>query len=512
MPPSPHRPARAAAAAVVLAAAAGLAATPAAAADRTTIVSRGDAGLAARSPFGNGDSSYAAMSGDGRYVAFLSKATNLVAGTPADPPNLVYVRDTETGKVVRASTKCPASGACVASTTASSTVRISADGRYVAFRTADGLVPEDTDGANDLYRYDVRTGTNELITDGGVDDLAGAGANLALSGDGERVVYARGPVGDETAAHLVVRDLDDPDATPRVIDVTPDGTPSAEAASGNSVALSSTGRWAVFASGATDLDGVASPPPTAVWRVDLDADRPRPQRVSVLPDGTPFEATVAGTQPSQAVSADGSRILVASMSDVPVPPGTPSAGSFGWSQYVLDVPSKRVMPVGVAEDGTMLESSYYGALSADGRRVAFVAPAALRPVDADGGSSRQQVFVRDLASTSTVRASLGADDAVSDADAAHPQISADGRYVAFQSRATTLTPAGSWGVQVFRRDTREPDATAPAPETPETPIPTVGPLVTTTSIVAPLPAIAPREATLTAGRLDLRRVASAPVA
>jgi Tol biopolymer transport system component len=81
---------------------------------------------------GNGVSSVSAISADGRYVAFVSLATNLLAPGAAVPAGQqIYVRDRQTGLTSLVSVDnnvAPNPGTGV-----SSAPSISADGRYVAF-------------------------------------------------------------------------------------------------------------------------------------------------------------------------------------------------------------------------------------------------------------------------------------------------------------------------------------------------------------------------------------------
>nr|WP_246851680.1 HtaA domain-containing protein [Patulibacter sp. SYSU D01012] len=462
------------------------------------------------------------MSADGRRVAFLSRARNLAPGAVSGTVDLLYVRDLQRGTTRRISTRCTTEG-CAPATQRATAPRISADGRYVVFRTNEGLVPADTDGTADVYRYDVETGTNELVTDGTVDDVGGAASTLAVSGDGRLVAYVTQLVPGAAAlgayAHAVVRDLDRPlgaAGAQRLLDARPDGGPADYSA--QSVALSADGRTAVFSSRAGDLDGLAdttrepSDRPNGVFAVDLREEASRPRRVSVGPDGRPYDAGFAGAAAAQALSADGTRILVGS-SD----PGTarlagvPEAHADDQQVYVLDPADGTLRAVVVDEAGRPAGSAYAAALSADGTKVAFVAPADLRPLDADAGATHDQVFVRDLLGPRIERATLGAAEETTDAAATAPQISGDGRYVAFVSAATRLTPAGTWGTQVFRRDTRAPDPAAPAGLDAPAPV-AAGPLETVTTVVAPVPPTAARAATLTAGTLDLRRRAAAPAA
>ena len=85
---------------------------------------------------GNNVSQSLAMSYDGRYVVFYSAATNLV--TPATTGQQIFRKDLLTGEVKLVS--CDASG--VPGNSASAYPCISSDGRYVAFVSiATNLIP-----------------------------------------------------------------------------------------------------------------------------------------------------------------------------------------------------------------------------------------------------------------------------------------------------------------------------------------------------------------------------------
>jgi len=91
------------------------------------------------------------------------------------------------------------------------------------------------------------------------------------------------------------------------------------------------------------------------------------------------------------------------------------------------------------------------AASADGRYVAFVGDGNnLVPGDDNG---RQDVFVRDRQSNTTVRVSVSSAGVQADRDCENPSISSDGRFVAFDSTATNLIIADTNGVRdVFLHD------------------------------------------------------------
>lgn len=112
---------------------------------QTTLVSVSSAGAQ-----GTGESWYPSLSADARFVTFSSNASNLV---PGDTNGFVdvFVHDRYTGQTARASV----SSAGDQSNGDSSWSLISADGRFVAFwSTATNLVPDDTNGFGDVFVHD----------------------------------------------------------------------------------------------------------------------------------------------------------------------------------------------------------------------------------------------------------------------------------------------------------------------------------------------------------------------
>ncbi len=96
---------------------------------------------------GNGESSYASLSADGRCVAFESLATNLVHGD-TDGVRDVFVRDRQLGLTERLSVESAGAQGNGNSLFAS----IASDGSYVVFASdATNLVPADTNGVRDVF-------------------------------------------------------------------------------------------------------------------------------------------------------------------------------------------------------------------------------------------------------------------------------------------------------------------------------------------------------------------------
>jgi Tol biopolymer transport system component len=93
------------------------------------------------------------ISADGRFVAFSSFADNLVAGDTNGTYD-VFVKDLQTGTITRVSTD----SAGTQGNSASLNPPISADGRFVAFDSeASNLVADDTNGHRDVFVKDLQT-------------------------------------------------------------------------------------------------------------------------------------------------------------------------------------------------------------------------------------------------------------------------------------------------------------------------------------------------------------------
>ena len=118
-------------------------------------------------------SQYAAISDDGRYVAFASDASNLVSGDTNGIRD-IFVHDRTTGETVRVSVDSAGNEA----NGASQQMAISGDGGHVAFvSTATNLVAGDTNGYSDVFVHDMDTGVTERVS----VDSAGNEANGASS-------------------------------------------------------------------------------------------------------------------------------------------------------------------------------------------------------------------------------------------------------------------------------------------------------------------------------------------
>ncbi len=225
----------------------------------------------------------ASISSDGRYVAFESDSATLV-GDDTNGHYDVFVRDLVSGTTVRVSV----SGDEVQGNGWSGSPAISGDGRYVAFRSlASNLVSDDTNGISDVFVRDLVEGTTVRASVSS-DEVQGDGASLfcSISANGRFVAFesaATNLVEDDSNGKkdTFVRDLVD-GATERV-SVSSDEA-EGDNTSGYSTSLSADGRYVAFMSYATNLvDGDTNGLTDAFVRDRVGGTT---TRVSVATDGT----------------------------------------------------------------------------------------------------------------------------------------------------------------------------------------------------------------------------------
>ena len=175
--------------------------------DRLTgVTTRESMGPAAQ---GNGDSTAPSISADGRYVAFESLATDFAA-SDSNGASDVFVRDRVAGTTARMSMDSSA----VPTNGGSHAAAISQDGRCVAFEsTATNLVAGDSNGASDVFVRDrvANTTTRVSVDSAGVQGNANSDAP-AISGDGRRVAFESiasnfTPGDDPFSQDIFIRDL-----------------------------------------------------------------------------------------------------------------------------------------------------------------------------------------------------------------------------------------------------------------------------------------------------------------
>ncbi len=206
---------------------------------------------------GDGYSDSPAMSADGRYVAFESAASNLVTGDTNAGMD-VFVRDRQTGATTRVDTDSSGGEADGQSTSPA----ISADGRYVAFSSAaSNLVSGDSNSTSDVFVKDTQTGAivrASVSGAGGQGD--GASDSVAIDGAGDRVSFRSfsttlvAGVGDSSNGEIYVRNL--AAGTTILASTTEVLAPVTLGAVPGRNAISADGRYVAFTSNAAGVIGL----------------------------------------------------------------------------------------------------------------------------------------------------------------------------------------------------------------------------------------------------------------
>lgn len=361
---------------------------------------------------GDGQSRNPSISAQGRYVAFDSRAVNLVPGA-TNASGDVILHDRRTGTLTLVSVGRDGQEA----DGDSYEPLISRGGRFVAFiSNARNLVPgvEVPDGGSipvQVYLRDLVEGTTVLASaNAGGEPADGRASLAAISGDGRFVVFSssannlvQGVAGSPDYPNLYVRDMRTGAVT--LGDAGTNGRPG-DAAAGGDAAITPDGRWLAFGSRAGNLV-----PGDRNGEYDVflrDRQTGRTVLVSVALGGGPAGGGLPNDDFGRdvAISDDGGQIAFTSLAPDLVPGDTNGRGD----AFVRDVGAGRTERVSVATGGAQTAGGGYRAsMSADGRRVAFLSSAPdLVPGDTN---RRTDVFVGDRAAGTTVRASVAADGA-----------------------------------------------------------------------------------------------------
>ncbi len=372
----------------------------------------------------NDHSRTSAVSADGRYVAFDSQATNILAGNSVCSPNsCVFLRDT-----------CiSAPSGCMPSTTLISVAMdgsaagnsqlfsMTPDGRYVTFGANwPNMVVGEPGGVYQLYLRDT--------CNGGPSGCSPQTTAVSLS--------SSGTFGDETSY---------------------DGS------------VSSMGRFVAFLSGADNLTSAGNPSGGYhVFLRDLCTNvvgcSNATAQVDLGPGGDqPNNPADNGAPPR--ISADGSVAAFASHATDLVFQNVNGIGNV-YAQITCANGSAGCAPsmtlISLGNDGSVANAgSNNVSISANGRFIAFGSLASnLVPGDSFGPNAWKDIFVRDTCygapagcMLSTVRVSVAIASGIgtsSNQPNDYPAISADGHYLVFMSAATNYLPgAGNGNTMVY---------------------------------------------------------------
>ncbi len=386
---------------------------------------------------GDGGSILPSISANGRFVAFIATADNLVPGDHNAQWD-VFVRDRKTGStrlISRGRGGVQGNGDTLTQTSPA----ISAGGRFVAFASyASNLVAGDTNGSADIFVRDRATGTTERVSlRSGGGQAHGDSDYPAISADGRFVVF------ESLAADLVPGDTngtydvfirDRKLGTTRRLSTGPGDIQGDDYSRGP--AISANGRFVSFYSRATNLvPGETNQTQNVFIR---DRQTGTTEYVSVGPGGIqggPFNSTLS------AISADGRYVAFDSDAANLVPGDTNGR----YDVFIRDRKAATTHRLSRASGGAQGNAqSFAPTISADGRFVAFASEATnLVPGDNNGAPD---VFIRDRRTDTTRRLSIGPGGIQGNEYSFNPAISADGRFVAFWSTASNLVSNDTNGV------------------------------------------------------------------
>jgi Tol biopolymer transport system component len=396
------------------------------------------------------------VSDDGRFVSFLSTATNLTADVVATNDTHLYVRDLTMGSTRLVDINLDGS---VPTKSIPNTSSLSPDGRFISFDSFDaGMVAGDNNQAYDVFLRDLTVDTNELISVRAPElpSLTVTGdscyaVNPVSSDDGRYVVFSStaadlAPNDTNRLRDVFVRDLQT--GTNILVSVATNGLSPASGYSMGAV-ISPDGRYVAFNSTADSLVNNDTNRQLDVFVRDIVAGTTTLVTVATngLSGSSPFiNADVSGVA---ALSSDGRYVLFASTAGGLVP-GLPAAASNPYA-FVRDLQVGTTMAVMtntyaslcfMSRDGQVLAisggasgnsiniwksnsvvKSLTGtalALSGDGRRVAYA-------------SSTNVLFIYDLAVKTNLLVTANVQFS------SYSQFSTNGRWLVYTTTAPILS-------------------------------------------------------------------------
>lgn len=356
---------------------------------------------------GNAGSGGQSLSANGRYVAFVSDADNLVAGD-TDGTADAFVRDLRTGTTRLAST---AGDGNVLDAS------LSANGRYLAFT----INPTYDTADNHIWIKDLRTGAVQRVDDA-VDTGYGAASSPALSADGRYVAFVALRTGDAPSG----------DGSSRVyrVDRVTGETVRISQVPGEGARKSAATRPSISADGSRVGYQFFVPYPTrGDWSDAYVRDVPSGElfRADEAPEGKVSDGQTEFPQ----VSADG-RYMVFNSLDSQLTPGDTNNTH---NVFVRDLKTGELRRIDAADPAAY---TAHPSLSADSRHLAFVS------VDPGDPQHTSRAYVRDLRTGRTVLANPGTQGGPSGSPVSFPVIDRHGRTVAFSSSGTDLVPGDTY--------------------------------------------------------------------
>jgi len=391
----------------------------------------------------NTGASFPSISNDGRYIVFESDSTNVVANDTNSATD-IFRYDTQTATYTRVSV----SSANVQGNGNSTMPIISGNGRYVVFWSdANNLTANDSNGYSDVFLRDMQTNTTTLIS---VNSTGNPLTNTVIitpddiSSDGRYVVMV------SDSSEIVPNDTNN--SWDIFLYDRQTGTTSRVSVNGNGDQLefgavdgklSDDGRYLAFSSSSSNL--VANDTNNAPDAFIKDLQTGQVTRVSV--DSSGNQATYLPAMPFPGpfpflivddISADGRYVTFASNATNLVANDT---NEYVWDQFFHDSQTGQTKRISINNDGTQADDlSGGGVISDDGRYVFFESGATT--LVANDTNNAFDVFMFDNQTNSLSRISLTSAGGQTDGDSGLVALSANMRYVVIASFATNIDSLG----------------------------------------------------------------------
>lgn len=383
------------------------------------------------------------VSADGRWITFASLAGNLVVGDTEGHSD-VFLHDRQTATTIRLSQD----DFGVGGNDFSQRPKISADGRFVVFESkADNLLPGLSGNETRLFLYDRINDQLDRVA-----ALAGSPFEPCILSIGDTVVIAFRsrshpllPAGTNQAQMMLESSDSSARGAPATV-VLSTREPALPVTVGNGFseppATSANGAYLAFRTSAENLVG-RSGFRNQIVRLDLATGQLQPASQTL--DGALDDAFIPG---APAISASGNRVVFVSRSSMIVPGITNNADDV----FVRDLQLGQTRRVSVASDGTEADGdSREPRISANGNHVVFHTRAS--NLATGDTNNLDDIYVHEIDTGLTERISVSTLGAESSQHSQFADISADGRFVVFESRGSLLDkPTPISGTQIWLRD------------------------------------------------------------
>lgn len=384
---------------------------------------------------GNANSGNANISGNGKYIIFVSNATNLVTGDTNNQSDL-FLHDLEenTTTLVSLANNGMQGNAGVNDST------ITSDGRYVAFvSSSSNLVPNDNNGAADVFVRDLINSTTVRVSvsNDGSEGNNQVNGKIAISTDGRFVAFM------SFADNLVVADTNNqPDifvrdriqGTTERVNVSSNGIQANQES--NAVDISEDGRYVTFASSANNL----IPIDTNNTRDIFVHDRNEGITTLISLDSFGWQSNSSSEDPE--ISSDGRYVVFYSAASNLVSNDTNNRNDV----FIHDRSSGITERVSIASDNSEGNgASEFPAISSNGRYITFTSNA----TNFVTGDTEffYDIFVRDRIANETLLVSMSTNGEYGNADSSEPTLSDDGSIIGFTSLASNLVKNDSNGIR-----------------------------------------------------------------